>query len=196
MITQVIMNEERKLMSTLFCDDVVHHLPRLEGFARKLAGNRSLADDLVQETVLRALTHADQFRPGTNLLAWLMTILRNTYFNEKRRERRLTVFDANAATSLIQPANEPEAHLHFGDVAKRFEGLPAAQREALVLVGANGFSYEVAAQIAGCAVGTMKSRVSRGRAQLQQLLKDHEHPVPELDQDELIDQTEPLAIAA
>src|SRR5882757_10377198 len=99
-------------MSTLFCDDVVHHLPRLEGFARKLAGNRSLADDLVQETVLRALTHADQFRPGTNLLAWLMTILRNTYFNEKRRERRLTVFDANAATSLSQPANEPESHLH------------------------------------------------------------------------------------
>ena len=80
-------------MTTTFCDDVVLHLTRLQGFARKLAGNRSLADDLVQETVLRALTHADQFRPGTNLPAWLMTILRNTYFNEKRRDRRLCAFD-------------------------------------------------------------------------------------------------------
>src|SRR5882757_11170600 len=99
-------------MTAPFCDDVVQNVPHLQRFARRLAGNRSSADDLVQETVLRALTHADQFHPGTNLLAWLMTILRNTYFNEKRRERRLTVFDANAATSLSQPANEPESHLH------------------------------------------------------------------------------------
>ena len=161
-------------MTTTFCDDVVGNLARLQGYARRLAGNRSLADDLVQETVLRALTHADQFRPGTNLLAWLMTILRNTYFNEKRRERRLSVFDGKMATSIAYPINEPEAHLHFCDVASRFERLPASQREALVLVGAKGFSYEVAARIAGCAVGTMKSRVSRAREQLQHSLEDGE----------------------
>lgn len=164
-------------MTTTFCDDVVHHLSRLQGFARKLAGNRSLADDLVQETVLRALVHADQFRPGTNLLAWLMTILRNTYFNEKRRERRLSVFDEKMTASIAHPTNEPEAHLHFSDVALRFERLPALQREALMLVGANGFSYELAARIAGCAVGTMKSRVSRAREQLQRLLVDDEDAV-------------------
>ena len=81
---------------TTFADDVVQNLPRLEGFARRLAGNRSFADDLVQETVLRALVHADQFRPGTNLLAWLTTILRNAYFNEKRRQRRIGPLDRPA----------------------------------------------------------------------------------------------------
>lgn len=166
-------------MTTTFCDDVVHHLSRLQSFARKLAGNRSLADDLVQETVLRALVHADQFRPGTNLLAWLMTILRNTYFNEKRRDRRLSIFDENMVASIAHPTNEQESLVHFRDVARRFECLPALQREALMLVGANGFSYELAAQIAGCAIGTMKSRVSRARGQLQFMLGNAESAPPD-----------------
>ena len=104
--------------------------------------------------------------PGTNLLAWLMTILRNTYFNEKRRDRRLSIFDENMVASIAHPTNERESLVHFRDVARRFECLPALQREALMLVGANGFSYELAAQIAGCAIGTMKSRVSRARGRL------------------------------
>ena len=159
-------------MTTTFCDDVLQNLSRLESFARRLAGNRSLADDLVQETVLRALTYSDQFRPGTNLLAWLMTILRNAYFNEKRRERRLVVLDVE--TSAILPATNggQEPHMHMRDVEARFARLPAVQREALVLVGANGLSYDHAAEIAGCAEGTMKSRVSRARLQLHHMLED------------------------
>src|SRR5579863_3547324 len=128
-------------MTTTFCNDVLENLPRLESFARRLAGNRSLADDLVQETVLRALTHADQFRPGTNLLAWLMTILRNTYFNEKRRERRLVVLDIASAALLPAANGGQEPHMHMRDVEARFARLPAVQQEALVLVGADGLSY-------------------------------------------------------
>src|SRR5579862_1520487 len=163
-------------MTATFGDDIVVHVPHLQRFARRLAGNRSAADDLVQETVLRAMTHAHQFHPGTNLLAWLMTILRNTYFNEKRREKRLGTFDAKVAATLQTAHGEQEWHLHLCDVEYRFATLPAVQREALVLVGANGLSYDHAARIAGCAVGTMKSRVSRARAQLQVLMENGEAP--------------------
>ncbi len=163
-------------MTAAFGNDVVENVPHLQRFARRLAGNRSFADDLVQETVLRALTHSDQFRPGTNLLAWLMTILRNTYFNEKRRERRLGTFDAKVASTLQTGHGEQEWNLRMRDVECRFASLPAVQREALVLVGANGLSYDHAAQIAGCAVGTMKSRVSRARLQLQGLLDSGDAP--------------------
>jgi RNA polymerase sigma-70 factor (ECF subfamily) len=160
---------------TTFADDVCANLPRLEGFARRLAGNRSFADDLVQETVLRALVHADQFRPGTNLLAWLTTILRNAYFNEKRRQRRIGPLDpTNVPTPAI--SDEQEWHLRMRDVTCRFAVLPAAQREALMLVGANGYSYDAAAKMAGCAVGTMKSRVSRARSELQGMLDRGEVP--------------------
>lgn len=161
-------------MTATFRDDVVQHLTPLENFARRLAGNPSVADDLVQETVLRALTHAHQFRPGTNLQAWLMTILRNTYFNEKRRERRLVALDVDNPTILPTTNGGQEARLHMRDVEARFACLPAVQREALVLVGADGLSYDCAAEIAGCAEGTMKSRVSRARAQLLAMLDDHE----------------------
>ena len=163
------------MVATTFADDVVQNLPRLTGFARRLAGNRSFADDLVQETVLRALVHADQFHPGTNLLAWLTTILRNAYFNEKRRQRRIGPLDP---TSVPAPAisDEQEWHLRMRDVTCRFATLPAAQREALILVGANGYSYDHAAKLAGCAVGTMKSRVSRARSELQNLLDRGDGP--------------------
>ena len=158
-------------MTTAFSDDVIENLSHLQGFARRLAGNRSFADDLVQETMLRALTHSDQFQPGTNLLAWLITILRNTYLNEKRREHRVRIFETKMAAAPLSAGGEQEWHLHMRDVECRFASLPAAQQEALVLVGANGYSYDRAAQIAGCAVGTMKSRVARARLHLQGLLE-------------------------
>lgn len=149
---------------------IIEQLPHLRAFAVLLAHDRSFAEDLVQEAVVRALAHADQFQPGTNFKAWITTILRNSYFNVVRRRSRL------APMSAVSPGDEPttsggqEEHLDLRDFERAFKCLPSAQREALLLVGASGFSYEAAAEVAGCAVGTMKSRVARGRTQLGRIL--------------------------
>ena len=163
-------------MNRTFADDVVQHLPKLRHFAWRFAGNRSLADDLVQETVLRALVHADQFQKGTNLLGWLYTILRNCYFNDRRVGQRATSLQS-VAPAAQTISGDQEARVHMSDVSCRFEKLQPAQREALLLVGANGHSYEAAAVIAGCAVGTMKSRVSRARTALLADLQQDNAPV-------------------
>ncbi len=151
-------------------EDIVPYLPHLRAFARMLAQDRALAGDLVQETVLRALSHADQFQPGTNLKAWLTTILRNAYFTEKRSQGRIAQIDVEAVRDSSAVSGDQEWHLRMRDFEGAFNTLSPVQREALVLVGASGFSYEQAAEMAGCAVGTMKSRVSRARLQLQTLL--------------------------
>jgi len=157
-------------MAERLTEDIVPYLPHLRAFARMLAKDRTLADDLVQETVVRALGHAHQFQPGTNLKAWLTTILRNAYFTEKRSQGRITQLDAEAARDSTTVSGGQEWHMRMRDFEGVFNTLPSVQREALVLVGASGFSYEQAAAMAGCAVGTMKSRVSRARLQLQTLL--------------------------
>ncbi|MGH6968267.1 MAG: sigma-70 family RNA polymerase sigma factor [Stellaceae bacterium] len=158
-------------MAERLTDDIVPYLPHLRAFARMLAQDRTLADDLVQETVVRALSHAHQFQPGTNLKAWLTTILRNAYFTEKRSQGRIAQFDPEVAGDSTTVSGGQEWHLRMRDFECAFNTLPSVQREALVLVGASGFSYEQAAGMAGCAVGTMKSRVSRARLQLQNLLE-------------------------
>jgi RNA polymerase sigma-70 factor (ECF subfamily) len=135
-----------------------------------MARDRSLADDLVQETVLRALVHADQFRPGTNLKAWLATILRNSYFTVKRGEKRLAQFSIRFPSEPSVARGEQEGHLQLLELGLAFAELPTPQRKALALVGASGYSYEEAAGLAGCGVGTMKSRTSRARSHLRQLL--------------------------
>ena len=165
-----------------FADDIVRNLPRLERFARRLAGNKSLADDLVQDTVLRALLHADQFRPGTNLIAWLNAILRNAYRKDYRRQHLIDwlIFEEQVEEGRD---GSQEWHLRTSEVKWLCTMLPAEQREALLLVGANGFRYEDAALLAGCAAGTMKSRVSRGRARLREALES-------LDQDDAALQAE------
>ena len=151
--------------------NIIEQLPHLRAFAVLLTHDRSFADDLVQEAVVRALAHADQFEPGTNFKAWITTILRNSYFNVVRRRGRV------APMSAVAPEDEPttsggqEEHLDLRDFERAFKCLPSAQREALLLVGASGFSYEAAAEVAGCAVGTMKSRVARGRTQLERILE-------------------------
>lgn len=157
-------------MSTTFSDDVVYNIPRLKKFALRLARNRSDADDLVQETVLRALVHADQFRPGTNLLAWLNTILRNYFFTDRKLRLRIESIDPLLTIGRAVIEGDQDSHIYLRHVARRFADLPSAHREALVLVGASGHSYEIAAKIAGCRVGTMKSRVSRARTELRSAL--------------------------
>src|SRR5262245_66248386 len=145
-------------------------VPNLRAFAVSLCGNIERADDLVQETLLKAWNNIDDFQEGTNLRAWLFTILRNTYFSDCRRRRR-EVEDRDgikAADLSVHP--EQPGHLDMQDFRKALDALPPDQREALVLVGAAGFSYEDAAAISGCAVGTIKSRVNRARSKLSALL--------------------------
>ena len=145
-------------------------IPNLRAFAVSLCGDMERADDLVQETLLKAWNHLDSFQEGTNLRAWLFTILRNTYFSECRRRRReVEDRDGSKANDLSVHPEQP-GHLDMQDFRKALEVLPPDQREALVLVGAAGFSYEEAAEISGCAVGTIKSRVNRARSKLTELL--------------------------
>src|SRR5207244_5451783 len=127
-------------------------------------GDIERADDLVQETLLKAWDHLESFQEGTNLRAWLFTILRNTYFSECRRRRReVEDRDGTKAGDLaVHPGQQ--GHLDMEDFRRALNLLPPDQREALVLVGAAGFSYGEAAAISQCAVGTIQSRVNRAGA--------------------------------
>jgi len=147
-------------------DDLVALIPNLRAFAFSLCGQHERADDLVQETLLKAWSHLDSFQEGTNLRAWLFTILRNSFFSDMRKRRReVEDADGKKAESLsVAPAQQ--GHVDMQDLRKALDLLPPHQREALVLVGAAGMSYEEAAEIAECAVGTIKSRVNRARAKL------------------------------
>ena len=151
-------------------DDILAAVPSLRAFAISLSGNGDRADDLVQETLLRALAHIDSFEPGTNMPAWLFTILRNLFRSEYRKRRR-EVEDAEGRYADTLKSNpEQTGRVEFQEFRTALEKLPADQREALILVGASGFSYEDAAAICGCAVGTIKSRVNRARTRLADLL--------------------------
>jgi RNA polymerase sigma-70 factor (ECF subfamily) len=145
-------------------------VPRLRAFAVSLCGNVDRADDLVQETLVRALTSIDSFRPGTNLTAWLFTILRN-HFRSEYRKRRREVEDVDGRhTDSLKSQPEQMGHIEMAEFKAALARLPPDQREAVVLVGASGFSYEEAAEICGCAVGTIKSRLNRARTRLAELM--------------------------
>src|ERR1700681_529066 len=151
-------------------DSILAAIPNLRAFAISLSGNVDRADDLVQETVLRALANIDSFQPGTNMPAWLFTILRNLFRSEYRKRRR-EVEDATGmyAESLKSQPEQP-GRLEFEELRQALAKLAPDQREAVILVGASGFSYEEAAAICGCAIGTIKSRVNRARARLAELM--------------------------
>ena len=150
--------------------EILASVPGLRAFAISLCGNVDRADDLVQEALLRALANIHSFQPGTNMSAWLFTILRN-HFRSEYRKRRREVEDADGhyADSLT---SHPEQHgqLELTEFREALSKLPEEQREALILVGASGFSYEEAAEICGCAIGTVKSRVNRARTRLAELM--------------------------
>lgn len=152
-------------------DSLVAQIGNLRAFAVSLCGDRERADDLVQETLFKAWNHLDSFQEGTNLKAWLFTILRNTYFSERRRKKR-EVEDVDG-TYAARLSSRPEQHGHMDmrDFEEALTDLPDDQREALILVGAAGFSYEEAAEISGCATGTIKSRVNRARRRLADALQ-------------------------
>ncbi len=151
-------------------NDIVALIPALRAFAWSLSHNAADADDLVQEALIKAWSHRDRFEPGTNLRAWLFTILRNTYYTTAARRRREVRDETGKyAASLSAPASQDwGVALHALEAA--LMQLPHEHREALILVGAAGLTYEEAAEICGCALGTIKSRVNRARARLLKIM--------------------------
>lgn len=146
-------------------------LPHLRAFGRSLCGNPDLADDLVQETMLKAWKNRTSFVAGTAMKSWAFVILRNTYLSQLRRGKFTGDYDDAVAERLLIAREEQSGQLDLADLQRALLQLPLDQREALVLVGAGGMSYEDVAEICNCAVGTIKSRVSRGRVALAQILE-------------------------
>ena len=151
-------------------------IPHLRAFARGLCGRSDMADDLVQETLLKAWAAQDRFEPGTSMRAWTFVILRNAYLTDMRRNRFRGEYDETVAERILTAPAGQEGPVHLSDLHRALLTLPAERREALLLVGAGGFSYEEAADICGCAVGTIKSRVGRARAALNTMLEDGNIP--------------------
>jgi RNA polymerase sigma-70 factor (ECF subfamily) len=145
-------------------------LPSLRAFAMSLSGRHDRADDLVQETVMKAWTNQQSFKLGTNMQAWLVTILRNHYYSQMRKRGREVQDSEGTYTAKLSVGPAHDGVMDLADFRRALMDLPDEQREALLLVGASGFSYEEAAKICGCAVGTIKSRVSRARTRLQGVL--------------------------
>ena len=151
-------------------DELPEHLAAMRAFALSLTRNPALADDMVQDTLLKVWSKMDSFEQGTNMRAWLFTILRNNYYSHFRKSRReVSDVDGVLSGKLAQKPDH-DGRLQMRDFQAAFSTLKAEQREALVLVGAEGFSYEEAAETCGVAVGTIKSRVNRGRTKLAELM--------------------------
>ena len=151
-------------------DGLLEHLPSLRAFAISLTRNVSAADDLVQDTIVKAWSNFDKFEPGTNLGAWLFRILRNTFFSNARKHKR-EVADSeglHAGRLFVRP--EHDGKMAFTEFLGAFDQLSPEHREALILVGAMGYSYGEAADMTGVALGTVKSRANRARNRLCELL--------------------------
>ncbi|MBV9993657.1 MAG: sigma-70 family RNA polymerase sigma factor [Caulobacteraceae bacterium] len=158
-----------------FQTELVALIPHLRAFARTLCGNAAAADDLAQDTVLKAWDARETFAMGTNMKAWTFMILRNQFYSEKRRSWRQTQLDQEAAERTLVAVDDPESPVLLDELRLGLAMLPPEQREALILVGAGGFAYEEAAEICQCAVGTVKSRVSRARRALQGILESGQY---------------------
>ena len=177
----VIDEEERREEPVPLPDDEYKEqlgqvIPHLRAFGRSRSGSRDLADDLVQETLLKAWAARKRFQAGTNMRAWTFIILRNLFLSQMRRARFKGEWDELTASKLLAAPASQDRHVELGDMQRALMHLPQPQREALILVGAGGFAYEEAAEICGCAVGTIKSRVARGRVALEALLTDGNLP--------------------
>ena len=165
-------------------DALVGHLPSLRAFAMSLTRNRSSADDLVQDTIVKAWTNIDKFAVGTNLQAWLFTIQRNTYYSSLRKGRREVPDPDGIHAQALFVKPDHDGRLAYGEFQRAFDQLSPEHREVLTLVGASGFSCEEAAVTMGVAVGTVKSRASRARKRLSELmgLAEGEDAFPDNDQ--------------
>ncbi|MGB7411906.1 MAG: sigma-70 family RNA polymerase sigma factor [Sphingopyxis granuli] len=158
-------------------------LPHLRAFGRSLCGNADLADDLVQETMLKAWKARAQYVPGpSSMKSWAFVILRNCFLSQMRRRKFTADYDELAAERMLVAPDDQDDSLHLADVQRALMLLPVDQREALVLIGAGGLSYDEGAEICGVAVGTMKSRVSRARAALHAILDSGQMPLRSTDE--------------
>jgi RNA polymerase sigma-70 factor (ECF subfamily) len=158
-------------VSAAFKADLLASIPSLRAFAVSLSQSADKADDLVQETLVKAWDKHESFQPGTNLKAWLFTILRNEFYSQMRKRGREVQDSDGIMMSRLAVHPSQHGQLDFKDFKAALEQLPEDQREAIILIGASGFSYEEAAEICNCAVGTIKSRVSRARTRLQTILQ-------------------------
>ena len=151
-------------------EEIVEHLQALRAFAISLTRNPTLADDIVQDTLVKAWSNFDSFQPGTKMRAWLFTILRNNYYSHHRKYGREVedVDGAHAARLAVNPNHDGK--LMLDEVLAAFDQISVEQREVLLLVGASGFTYDEAAEMCGVSLGTIKSRMNRGRTALSKLL--------------------------
>lgn len=166
------MSDASNLSAADFKLQLTEAIPHLRAFGRSLSGNPDLADDLVQDTLLKAWAARDRFEAGSSMKAWTFVILRNTYFSNMRRKKFTASYDETVAERVLSAPAPQQDPLHLDDLQRALMELSDNQREAVILVGASGYSYEEAAEIAGCAIGTMKSRVSRARQTLEGILAD------------------------
>ncbi len=164
-------------------EELVEHLPAMRAFAISLTRNGAIADDMVQDTLVKAWTNLDKFKTGTNMRAWLFTILRNTFYSSRRKSKREVADVDGILTDNIAQKPDHDGHMQMADFRKALEMLKDEQREALLLVGASGFSYEEAAEMCGVAVGTIKSRTNRARARIAELMGHKENDALELTDD-------------
>lgn len=166
-----LSEDEMDQGQTTFKRELLAVLPSLRAFAISLIGRHDQADDLVQDTIMKAWAKQEQFEMGTNMKAWLFTILRNELYSKMRKRGREVQDSDGLFTENLAQHPSQYGSLDMQDFKKALEKLPDEQREAIILVGASGFSYEEAAEICGCALGTIKSRVNRARQRLQELLQ-------------------------
>jgi RNA polymerase sigma-70 factor (ECF subfamily) len=163
-----------------FQREMVALIPYLRAFAGSLCRHRDQADDLAQEVMVKAWRAKARFEPGSNMKAWLFTIMRNELYSQRRRNWRQSHLDEGAAERIPAPADAQVWSSELCDTAHALHCLPDDQREALILVGAAGFSYEETAKICDAPLGTIKSRVARGRAALVEIM-DGNKPLTRLD---------------
>lgn len=157
-------------MDTSTREALLTTIPHLRAFAISLTNRPEAADDLVQETLMRALAHIDRFEPGTNIQAWLFTILRNQFYTSFRKRRRETEDPDGTFASRLAVIPNQHARLDYEDMKIALASLAPRQREAILLIGAEGLTYEEAARVCKTSIGTIKSRVNRARTRLAELL--------------------------
>jgi RNA polymerase sigma-70 factor (ECF subfamily) len=161
---------EERLSDEEFAQELSEVLPSLRAFGRSLTGSRDMADDLVQETMMKAWAARDRFRAGTSFRAWTFVILRNAFLSDRRKKSNILEAGRDLTDDMVTTPASQDRRLMLDDLQRALMQLPEAWREALVLVGAGGLSYQEAAEICECPIGTIRSRLARGRAELDRLM--------------------------